>query len=152
MDLLQLINKRYDEIVAEVTQGLARIPLKRYGEEDGRVNVRRVKRIIELSILCIRTEDLMPMIEYARQLARDRYEHGYTLQEVQAAFNVGEEVIWKYITQDIPPSGYPTAFGMASTILGAGKEALAVEYVELASQSHMPSLDLSALFKGTEGE
>lgn len=152
MDLSHLLNERYNDIVQEVTDGLARTPLKHYGEEPRAMNARRVRKILDLMMLCIRTEDLVPMIDYARTLARERFEHGYPLQEVLTAFNVGEEVLWKFITQELAPSAYPQALGLVSTVLGAGKEALAVEYVELASASHMPSLDLSELFKGTPGD
>jgi hypothetical protein len=41
--------------------------------------------------------------------------------------------------------------GVVSTILGAGKDALAREYVSLATNAHAPSLDLRALFAGTDG-
>ena len=41
--------------------------------------------------------------------------------------------------------------GLLSTILGFGKDALARRYVSLSSQRHVPTLDLSALFAGTEG-
>jgi hypothetical protein len=34
-------------------------------------------------------------------------------------------------------------------VVGAGKDALAREYVSMASHRHVPSLDLSALFRGT---
>jgi hypothetical protein len=36
-----------------------------------------------------------------------------------------------------------------STVLGAGKDALARTYVSLAGHRHVTSLDLSALFRGT---
>ena len=48
------------------------------------------------------------------------------------------------------PSQYPEAFGLVSTVLGAGKQALATTYVALVSQNQdVHSLDLTALFKGT---
>jgi hypothetical protein len=39
--------------------------------------------------------------------------------------------------------------GLLSTVLGAGKDSLAREYVSLASRQHVTSLDLSTLFEGT---
>jgi hypothetical protein len=90
------------------------------------------------------------MIEYAQGVARERYKDGFGLEEVHTAFNVLEEVIWRRITAGMDPSQYPEAFGLVSTVLGAGKQELAIEYVALVSRSRdVHSLDLSALFKGT---
>jgi hypothetical protein len=41
--------------------------------------------------------------------------------------------------------------GLVSTILGAAKDALAREYVSLATHRHAGSLDLRALFAGIAG-
>ena len=42
------------------------------------------------------------------------------------------------------------AMGIVSTTLGAAKDALASEYVSLATRTRAPSLDLSALFAGVK--
>jgi hypothetical protein len=98
----------------------------------------------------VTNRDLVPMLDHAREVARERFQDRFDLQEVQTAFNVLEEVIWRWITARLEPPDYPEAFGLASTVLGAGKQALGVEYVSLAShQGGVQSLDLSALFKGT---
>jgi hypothetical protein len=47
--------------------------------------------------------------------------------------------------------GVPETLGLVSTILGAAKDALARKYVSLATNTHAPSLDMQALFAGTEG-
>lgn len=151
MELSELITVHHDRIVAEAADALTHSRLKHYSTDQAAVNTLRVRRLVNLTSECIKTNTLVPMIEYAKNVARERFEQGFPLQEVQASFNVVEEIIWKYITSEMPPADYPQAFGLASTILGAGKEALAVEYVSLASESHMPSLDLSQLFKGTQG-
>jgi len=41
------------------------------------------------------------------------------------------------------------ALGLISTILGTGKESLALAYVGLASKQKTKSLNLTQLFKGT---
>jgi hypothetical protein len=87
------------------------------------------------------------MLEYARQVARERYPSSYDLQEVQTAFNLLEEEIWKRITEEVTPTDCPESFALISTVLGAGKQALAAEYVALAShrKAEAPSIDLNAL-------
>jgi hypothetical protein len=89
------------------------------------------------------------MVEYAQKIGRKRYEDKFDLQEIQIVFNILEEVIWKTITNNMPSIDFPEAFGLASTVLGAGKEAMAVEYVSLVSNRRdIKSLDLANLFKG----
>jgi hypothetical protein len=69
---------------------------------------------------------------------------------VQTAFNTLEEAMWKRVVADVPPAELAEAIGLLSTTLGFGKDALARRYVSLASARHVPTLDLSALFVGTE--
>jgi hypothetical protein len=99
---------------------------------------------------CLTDRSLNPMADYARQVAGERHREGIDLREVHTAFNVLEEVIWRLIIANLHPPQLVQSLGQASTILGAGKQALAVEYVNLVGH-HEPgqSLDLSALFKGT---
>ena len=52
------------------------------------------------------------------------------------------------ITAKLQPLRYPEAFGLASTVLGAGKQALALKWVSLAGHHHaVKTRDLSALFR-----
>lgn len=150
MDLVQLLESQGEEIVGEAAEGLSRAGLRHYeasGEEENR---QRVARLFALTRESVKSRDLAPMLEHARGVAGERFRDGFDLQEVQAAFNALEEVIWRRITVGLQPADYPEAFGLASTVLGAGKQALAVEYVSLASQKgSVRSLDLSALFRGT---
>jgi hypothetical protein len=60
-----------------------------------------------------------------------------------------EETLWRHLTKLVPPDDYPAVFGMVGTVLGAGTDALALEYVSLASKRRAQSLDLSAMFTGT---
>lgn len=48
----------------------------------------------------------------------------------------------------IPPRDLAQAIGLVGTVVGGGRDALARTYVSLASQEHVRSLDLSALFQG----
>jgi hypothetical protein len=46
------------------------------------------------------------------------------------------------------PDELADAIGVVATVLGAGKDSLARTYVSLAAERHVPSLDLTALFRG----
>ena len=150
MDLGQLLDETHEEIVAEAAEALARAQLTHYDESTGDQNRERLASLCDLARRCVRERNLLPMVEYSHEVARSRYRDGFDLGEVQTAFNVLEEAIWKRITARLPPESYPEAFGMASTVLGAGKQALALEYVNLVSHARtMETLDLTAMFKGT---
>ena len=58
--------------------------------------------------------------------------------------------MWRRVADGVPPADLAEAIGLLSTILGFGKDALARRYVSLATERHVPTLDLSALFDGTE--
>ena len=56
--------------------------------------------------------------------------------------------MWRRVVAAEPPDALAECIGLLSTVLGAGKDALARTYVSLASHRRVPSLDLSALFEG----
>jgi hypothetical protein len=150
MDLLLILEQTRTESVDHALAGLSRATLPHYSASGGEQNRQRLAALYDLVVECVRNRSLIPMTEYARGLARARHKDGFDLQEVHTAFNVLEEVIWRSITVHLKPAQYPEAFGLASTVLGAGKQALAIEYVALAAaHQEMHSLDLSAMFKGT---
>ena len=98
----------------------------------------------------MKERNLGPMIAHADTVARERFASGFDLWEVQTAFNVLEETIWQRILAEMPAGEFARALGLVSTILGAGKDALARRYVALATKTRAPSLNLQSLFSGTE--
>lgn len=149
MDLVQLLHEQADAIVAESAAALAATHLRHYQTADPAENTARLQRLFQLVAEAAADRNLTPLVEYAQTVARERFAGGYDLSEVHTAFNVLEEVIWGHIAQSLDAEQYPQAFGLVSTVLGAGKQALAVEYVALAGRHHKPSIDLARLFRGT---
>jgi len=148
MDLTQLLAESRTTIISEALQGLTRATLPHYEASDAEQNSERLSKLFDLTLRGVDTRTLIPIVEYARGVARQRYDDGFGLQEVHAAFNVLEEVIWRTIAARLQPLQYPEAFGLVSTVLGAGKQALALEWVSLAGHHHAAkSLDLSAMFR-----
>ena len=68
--------------------------------------------------------DLTPMVAYAHSVAEDRFNAGYDLSEVQAAFNTLEESIWTQAVATVEPGQLAKTLGLVSTVLGSGKDAL----------------------------
>ena len=148
MNLLELLETSRKEIIDEASESLFRARLRHYETSGMEQNRQRLERLYALTLECVKGKNLVPMLDYARTIAKERYLNSYDVQEVQTAFNVLEEEIWKRITAVVAPADYPEAFGLTSTVLGAGKQALAAEYVALDShKKEVQPLDLNAWFE-----
>ena len=149
-ELLTLLERSRAQALEDAVRGLSRGTLPHYTASRAEQNLERLARLYDLATACVESCSLLPMTAYAREVARERYRDGFDLDEVHAAFNVLEEILWREITARLEPPQFPHALGLVSTVLGAGKQALALEYVALASRNRdVQSLDLTALFKGT---
>lgn len=144
MTFSELLHEQSDSIIREALAAVDRCGLRHYREPDH--TRQRMKALLVLTQRALRDRNLGPMLAHAETIAGERFQAGFDLSEVQTAFNVLEEVIWKRIVKHLPPDQFADAFGMLSTVLGAGKDALACAYVSLASRSKVTSLDLEELF------
>lgn len=140
LQISNMLKNKSREIIEEANKVLVRIPLKHYEGSNVKKNHERLTNLLSYTSVSLQRKNLTPMIKYAQQIAKERYKDNFDLQEVQIVFNVLEEIIWKKITDEIEPIDYPEAFGLASTILGAGKEAMAVQYFLLAGKRNKYSV------------
>jgi hypothetical protein len=151
MDLVKLLHDSSDEILTAAGSAVERSHLKNYEQAGKDQTHARLKALFVLTSRAVKERNLGPMIAYAETIAQERFAAGFDLSEVQTAFNVLEEAIWTRVMKTLPPSDYGEALGLVSTVLGAGKDALARTYVTLASKSRTRTLNLQTLFSGTEG-
>ena len=144
--------RRYQREIVDAAEGaLGRLEAGHY-QSAGEAEVhRRLEALYNKLLDSLVDHDLTPMVAYAQSVAEERFNAGYDLSEVQAAFNALEESIWTRAVAAVEPGQLAEALGLVSTVLGAGKDALARHYVSLATRTHAPSLDLHALFRGGEG-
>lgn len=149
MDLTDLLAGEAGEIIDEAARSLERSKLKHYQAVGATVSRKRLEELFSLVVRCLGERDLVPMVDYSTAVARERFADGFDIHEVQTAFNVLEEAIWRRVVAGVPPEQLAESIGLVATVLGAGKDALARTYVSLAAHQHVPSLDLSALFEGT---
>lgn len=108
----------------------------------------RLESLFDVVVAGIRDRELTSIIAYSNALAQERYNAGFGISEVQTAFNALEEASWRHLANTCTGEELIENVGLLGTVLGKGKDELAREYVSLASQSRVPSLDLSALFGG----
>lgn len=149
VQLFDMLKSKSRGIIEEANEALARMPLKHYKASSVKKNRERFTNLLSLTSDAIKSKNLIPMIEYAQQIAKERFKDNFGLQEIQIVFNILEEIIWENITDEIESLDYPEAFGLASTVLGAGKEAMAGQYISLASKrKDIQSLNLNDFFNG----
>jgi hypothetical protein len=148
--LLDLLQRHEVTILSESLEGMTRCRLTRYEAAGAEETGRRLARLFALLLDAVRERDLEPVLAYAREIARQRFSEGFDLQEVQSAINVLEEAVWRRVVKEIPPDGLAEALGLVSTVLGVCKDTMASSYVALATKRHATSLDMTALFRGTQ--
>jgi len=142
-----LINNQTD-IINEAFSSLERSHLKHYNTSRADENWQRLAKLFDLTLNGVKTKSLVEMVNYSEKVAKERYESGFDLHEVHTAYNVLEESIWKAIIKEVDSTELAESLGLIGTVLGTGKEALALAYVSLASKQKVKSLNLTQLFKG----
>lgn len=147
MNISDFLQKNSLEILNCASDELSRAHLKSYDKSPGETNRYRLKKLLELCIGAVENKNLISMIDYSEKIANERYVSGFDLHEVHTAFNVLEECIWKKIIESVESQKVAEFLGLISTVLGAGKEALALTYVSLAGKTRAKTLDLSGIFQ-----
>ncbi len=148
MELLQLLNTHGEAILQDAERAMERSHLKSYEQAGAARATQRLRDLFILTTRAVTDRRLDAMIAHAETIAQERFSAGFDLWEVQTAFNVLEEAIWNRIIKELTPAQYAEALGLVSTVLGAGKDALARAYVSLASKTQSPTLNLQSLFNG----
>ncbi len=149
MNILECLHQNQSDIIRTAFDSLLRSNLKHYSTASANANWERIEKLFDLTFNCIKEKSLVELIEYSEKIASERYTAGYDLHEVHAAYNVLEEAIWGVILNNLDPKDYGQALGLVSTVLGAGKETLALTYISMTGKKRPESLDLSELFKGS---
>jgi hypothetical protein len=143
------LSERRTPIIDRAEIALEEARVRHYGSLAPDVLRQRLEALYDSLLQAAARRDLGEMLEYARRLAKERFSNGVGLAEVQVAINVLEETIWQDVFVHLSPADYVAVLGRVSTILGLTKDALAREYVSLATHAHTASLDLRSLFAGT---
>jgi hypothetical protein len=143
-----MLERAREPVLADARRALESARLQHYGASSPEENAQRLRALYEVLEASVASRAVLPMVRHAERIARERHQSGFDLAEVQTAFNVLEEALWRQITAQLPPADYPEAYGLTSTILGAGKQSVALQYVALARATGAPAVDVEALFSG----
>jgi urease accessory protein UreF len=150
MDLSDFLAARAGEIVNEAVAAMAARKLEHYERLGGEATAARIRALFDHVVDGARTRDLIAILGYAEQIGKQRYRSGFEFVEVQSAFNLLEEAIWRAMLASYPQPELGLALGVVATVLGAAKDRLASTYLSLATETHVPSLELGSLFRGTQ--
>ncbi len=147
----EFLREHRSEILADAETALVRLRVPHYDSADSEEVTRRLEALFDRVLDSVDRHDLGSVIAYAETVAEERFNGGYDLSEVQTAFNALEESVWTRAVAVLESRQLAETLGLVSTTIGCGKDALARKYVSLATRTHVPSLDLRALFRGSEG-
>ncbi len=150
MDLAAQLVESESSILDEAYTALERSHVTHYEAAGEAFTRQKLAELFALVVSEIGSRDLAAISRFSEQIATERFNQGFDISEVQAAFNALEQAMWRHVVAHTPPEELAEATGLLSTVLGFGKDTLARTYVSLASHRHVPSLDLTALFNGTD--
>ena len=150
MAVEDLLAQQRAEVLDEAFEGLSRSHPAHYESSGEEFTRERLAELFDIVVTALRDRQLEPVVRYVEAVAEQRFETGFGIAEVQTAFNVLEETIWRRVVAAMRADELAEALGLVGTVLGFAKDVLARRYVSLASQRHVPSLDLTTLFSGVE--
>lgn len=150
MDLATLLLQSQSSILEDSHAALESSHVHHYEAAGQEFTRQRLEDLFTLVVSAIRDRDLAQVSVFSRRIAEERFNQGFDIGEVQAAFNALEQSMWHQVVTSTAPEDLAEATGLLSTVLGFGKDVVARSYVELASKRHVRSLDLTAMFAGTQ--
>jgi hypothetical protein len=149
MDVAVILLDAESQVLDQAQATLQRSHAHHYEAAGDQFTRERLADLFHLVVHAIRDRDLAAMGSYCDQIAIERFNEGFDVSEVQAAFNALEATMWRRVVSTEPEVDLVEAIGLLSTVLGFGKDTLARKYVSLANKRHVASPDMSALFRGT---
>jgi hypothetical protein len=145
--LVELLQRERAGIVASALDAVGHLRFRYESTSTDEIE-RRLELLYDYILDAVTRRNPGPIVAYANRLARQRFEGGYGLSEVQAAFNTLEEAVWERVVADLEPAGVAEALALVSTIFGVAKDTLACGYVAAATRVGSRSLDLESLATG----
>lgn len=109
----------------------------------------RMAGLFDLVVQALADREAVHLVRHAEEMARERFHAGFGIEEMQAFYGALEQAMWRHLAATETPEDLAEHVVALSSVLGAGKDALARVYVQLAAQRHAPQLDVDAMFGGT---
>lgn len=121
--------------------------LEHYRRDGEAATRRRVEALYRHVARAVRTRDLRDLLAHAARVARERFEAGFDLAEVNAAFDTLEDEIARRALERMPRSELAWELGLVSTALAHARGELGRAFAT-QPRGPAPRIDLTWLFKG----
>jgi hypothetical protein len=144
----EILTQARDEVLQEAYAALQHTSPAHYERRGETFTRARLGELFDLVLQTIASRELAPLSTRVESISTERFGGGFDISEVQAAFNALELAMWRRIVAAKPPEELAESVGLLTTVMGFAKDTLARRYISLASDRHVQSLDLSALFRG----
>ena len=145
MNLAEWLDEQSDAVVTEATAALDHARLAHYTKDGPEVARARLEALFAVLAQSLSEGSPVPVVSHAEAVAHERFTAGFGIEEIQVAFNILEETLWRRLVAEAPAAELGTDLGLIGSALGAGKDQLARSYVELAARRHVPHIDVQAL-------
>ncbi len=145
MNLAERLTGQSDALVAEATAALDHARLAHYTKDGPEVAQARLEDLFGVLVQSLSEGSPVPVVSHAEAVAHERFTAGFGIEEIQVAFNILEETLWRHLVAEAPAAELGTDLGLIGSVLGAGKDQLARSYVELAARRHVSHIDLQAM-------
>ena len=148
MELAGMLQQARDAVVEEAYEGLQTSIHAHYAREGEAFTRARLTELFDIVVAAIDSRELAALSTHTDAITVERFTSGFDIAEVQAAFNALEVAMWRKVVAAVPLEDLAESIGLLSTVMGFAKDTLARKYISLASNHHVTSLDMSALFTG----
>lgn len=142
MDASAVLASVEDRVIDEGVAALARDD-HADGRSPGDDKRRDVRQLFRLVVRCMRAGQAEPVIRPCQQIAAHSYAAGLDLAGLLGAFNVLTEVLWRPLADTLPDEQLVQALRLLNAIVGAGKDAMARTYADLAIRDRDSQGELS---------
>jgi hypothetical protein len=144
----ELLRDDETAILAEVAPDVAR--LEHYRRDGDEATRRRVEALYRHVARAGRARDLDELLAHAARIARERFQGGFELVEVQQAFSTLEDAISRRALERLPMEELAWGLGLVSTALAHARTELRRTYLGLAPAARPGTVDLTSVFKRSE--
>ncbi len=124
--------------------------LEHYGRDGTDATRRRVEALYRHVARAVRARDLDDLLSHAARIARERFEAGFDLGEVEAAFEMLEDAISRRALARLTQGELAWGLGLVGTALAHARRELGRTFISLAPAPRPGTVDLTAVFKRSE--
>ena len=148
MKIEDLLRDDGTAILDEAAPSIGRLEhYRRDGAEETR---RRVEALYHHVVRAVAARDLDGLLAHAARIARERFEAGFEMSEVQSAFATLEDAISRRALAKLPLDELAWGLGLVGTALAHARGEMWRTFATLAPRDHAAGVDLTPLFHRTD--